>query len=268
MGMSEKYWSSTVSVVDERSVRIRGYDLESLIGQLTFADSVHLLIRGELPDPTQRRVLDAVLTAIMDYALQKPGTAAARYIASANPSMSAALAGAALAVGSYTLDPSDTIAFAQEMAAEFTTSNRSLDEFARVTVSTMRANKKRIPGIGHPVFTFQDPRAQRLREIAVNAGVWNQTGDVYEALHRAFTSQPGKESIPVNDVGMMGLVIAQLGFTPAEGTGLAIVSTLPGVIAHVSEEFAARKPIRIIDPDDVDYDVTERDLPEDWEYAG
>jgi len=266
--MSEKYWTSSVSVVEERSVRVRGYDLESMIGQITFADSVYLLIRGELPDATQRRVLDAVLTAVLDYGLQKPGTVAARYIASANPSMSAALAGAALAVGSYTLDPSDTIAFALEKEAEFAASNLSLDDFARDAVTAMRAEKKRIPGIGHPVFTFHDPRAQRLREIAVDAGVWNQTGDVYEALHRAFTSQPGKESIPVNDVGMMALVMAQLGFTPAEGTGLAIVSTLPGVIAHVSEEFAARKPIRIINPDDVEYAVQERDLPEDWEYAG
>ena len=74
--MSEKYWTSSVSVVEERSVRVRGYDLESMIGQITFADSVYLLIRGELPDATQRRVLDAVLTAVLDYGLQKPGTVA------------------------------------------------------------------------------------------------------------------------------------------------------------------------------------------------
>lgn len=262
-----RYWQSSVSVVEPESVRVRGYDLESLIGNLTYADSVHLLIRGELPSRSERRVLDAVLTAVLDYALQKPGTVAARFIASANPSMSAALAGAALAVGTYTLDPSDTVEFALHHVARFTESGQRLDDYARDAVAQLRADRKRIPGLGHPVFKFEDPRAQRLRAVAVQAGLWTKIGEVYEALHREFTSAPGKESIPVNDVGMMGLVLAQLGYSPQESTGVAIIATLPGVVAHVSEEFHARKPIRVIDPAAVDYTGTQRDLPTDWEYA-
>jgi len=264
---SERYWRSSVSVVEERTVRVRGYDLESLIGNLTFSDSVHLLIRGELPTSAQRHTLDAVLTAVLDYALQKPGTVAARYIASANPSMSAALAGAALAVGTYTLDPAETVTFALEQTAAYDASGLELDEFAAGAVAQLRVQKKRIPGIGHPVFRTIDPRAQRLRQTAIDNDVWNRTGDVYEAIHSAFTRMPGKETIPINDVGMMGLLLAQLGFSAAESTGLSIVSTLPGVIAHVSEELAARKPIRVIDPGQVDYNTEERTLPTDWTYG-
>lgn len=263
----ERYWRSSVSVVGETNVLVRGYDLESMIGQLTFTDSVHLLVRGELPTVAQRRTLDAVLSAVLDYALQKPGTVAARYIVSANPSMAAALAGASLAVGTYTMDPAETVTFAIEQARAFAESGLDLVDFADRVVADLRAQKKRIPGIGHPVFKGTDPRAQRLRETAVDTGVWNEMGDVYEAIHAAFTALPGKGTIPINDVGMMGLLLAQLGFTPAESTGLAIVSTLPGVIAHVSEELAAKKPIRIIDPSCVEYDRTERSLPTDWEYG-
>jgi citryl-CoA lyase len=263
----QRYWQSAVSVVDERTVRVRGYDLEQLIGRLTFTDSVHLLIRGELPTPTQRRVLDAVLTAVLDYALQKSGTVAARYIASANPSMAASLAGAALAVGEHTLDPAPTVRFAQQQAAAFAASGKPLDEFAREAVEAMRSQKQRIPGLGHPVFKTVDPRAQRLRAIAVEAGLWSQVGDVYEALHRAFTALPGKETIPINDVGMMGLLLAQLGFTPEEATGIAIVSTLPGVVAHISEELQSRTPIRIVPPEHVSYSMHERELPAGWEYG-
>jgi len=263
----ERYWRSAVSVVEERRVRVRGYDLESLIGRLTFADAAYLLIRGELPDATQRRVLDAVLTSVLDYALQKPGTVAARFITSANPSMAAALAGAALAVGPHTLDPADTVAFAQSSVRAFAESGKPLDEFAASVVADLRARRARVPGLGHPVFQRVDPRAARLRQIAVDAGVWNEVGDVYEAIHRAFTALPGKEAIPINDVGMIGVVLAQLGFTAAESTGLAIVSTLPGVIAHVSEELDARKPIRVISPEHVDYEIEARELPEGWEYG-
>lgn len=266
--MSEaRYWHSEVSVVDETTVRVRGYDLEDLIGNLTFTESVHLLVRGELPSATERTVLDAILTAVLDYALQKPGTVAARFIASANPSMSAALAGAALAVGSYTLDPSDTVRFALTQADAYRASGEDLTAFATRTVSELRARKERIPGIGHPVFKFTDPRAQKLKKIAVDAGVWNEVGDVYEALHGAFVALPGKESIPINDVGMMALLLAQLGYTPEESTGIAIVSTLPGVVAHVSEELRARKPIRVIPPEHVEYDTTERELPKERQNA-
>lgn len=261
------YWRSDVSVVEERTVRVRGYDLEALIGKLTFADSVHLLIRGELPTKSERRVLDGVLTAVLDYALQKPGTVAARFIASANPSMSAAVAGAALAVGTYTLDPSDTVRFALAQARAYDAVGGDLDAFAEQQVATLRAERQRIPGLGHPVFRFRDPRAQKLRAVAIDEGVWNRVGDVYEALHRAFTALPGKESIPVNDVGMMGLLLAQLGYTAEESTGISIISTLPGVVAHVAEEFAARKPIRIIQPEHVEYSDAERSLPTEWEYA-
>src|SRR5689334_10843 len=98
-----RYWTSGISVVNEDKVYIRGYDLEDLIGQLPFTSAIYLLIRGRLPGPAEVRVLDAVLSAVLDYSLEKPGTVAARYAVSANPSMSAGLAAACLSVGRHTL---------------------------------------------------------------------------------------------------------------------------------------------------------------------
>src|SRR5262245_62706541 len=102
------YWTSTVSRVEADRVLIRGYDLEALIGGQSFTASCFLLLRGRLPTPDEARALDAVLNAVLDYALEKPGTVAARYTVSANPSVVAGLAAAVLAVGSYTLAPEDT----------------------------------------------------------------------------------------------------------------------------------------------------------------
>ena len=94
-GDIEPYWRSAVSRVTQDKVFVRGYDLEDLIGGLSFTAASFLLIKGRLPSPRETRVLDAVLTAVLDYALRKPGTAAARYVVSANPSMVAGLAAAA-----------------------------------------------------------------------------------------------------------------------------------------------------------------------------
>ncbi|GAB3001477.1 citryl-CoA lyase [Streptomyces pseudoechinosporeus] len=249
----DAYWTSAVSRVTEDKVYVRSYDLEDLIGQIPFTAAIFLMVRGRVPTPRETRVLDAVLSGVLDYALEKPGTVAARYAVSANPSMAIGMAAACMSVGSHTLATEDTGRFIVATHREYLDSGLALDEFADAKVARMRAAKQRVPGLGHPVFKKVDPRGALLKGIAVKEGLWSEAAEVYEAVHRAFTRLPGKADIPINDVGVMAAVLLSLGFTPEEGTGLAVLSTLPGVIAHVSEELAAAKPIRIVSRDSVAY---------------
>ncbi|MFE9444421.1 citryl-CoA lyase [Streptomyces sp. NPDC006602] len=249
----DAYWTSAVSRVTEDKVYVRGYDLEDLIGQIPFTAAIYLMVRGRVPTPRETCVLDAVLSGVLDYALEKPGTVAARYAVSANPSMAIGMAAACMSVGAHTLATEDTGRFIVATHREYLDSALALDEFADAKVARMRAAKQRVPGLGHPVFKKVDPRGALLKGIAVKEGLWSEAAEVYEAVHRAFTRLPGKSDIPINDVGVMAAVLLSLGFTPEEGTGLAVLSTLPGVIAHVSEELAAAKPIRIVSRDSVAY---------------
>jgi len=268
-GDIEPYWRSAVSRVTPEKVFVRGYDLEDLIGGLSFTAASFLLIKGRLPNPRETRVLDAVLTAVLDYALQKPGTAAARYVVSANPSMVAGLAAATLAVGQHTLATEDTARFIASAYAGYQESGQDMDTFAAALVESMAARRQRIPGLGHPVFKKVDPRGAVLRSIAAEEGLWNEQAQLYEAIHRAFTARPGKGDIPINDVGVMAAVLVALGFTPEETTGLAVISTLPGVVAHISEELTSGKPLRLIPDEMVAYDVAAgRDFQHDWNEAG
>jgi citryl-CoA lyase len=244
------YWTTSVSKVVDSDVLIRGYSLEEIIGKLPFSACAYLLVRGELPTPAQSRMMDAFFTCILDYSLYKPGTVAARYTASANPQMVPALATSILAVGKHTLAPDDTARFVEEEFARFKASGKTVEEFASDLVTSYKAQKKRIPGLGHPVFKYEDPRAQKLKALAQETGVWGEKASFYEAVHRAFTALPGRETTPINDVGMLALIMGDMGFTPDEMTGLAIMSMIPGVIAHVSEELQHGKPIRII-PDTI-----------------
>ncbi len=67
---------------------------------------------------------------------------------------------------------------------------------------------------------------------------------------------------------MMAVVLLELGFTPDEMTGLAVLSTLPGVIAHISEELDNGRPIRTVPDDQVDYsNVIPRDFTTDQRAA-
>jgi len=267
--LQETYWTSRVSAVTAEKVFIRGYDLEDLIGDLPFTAATYLLIRGELPTPAQVRVLDGVLSAVLDYGLEKPGTVAARFAASANPSMAAGLAAACLSVGQHTLATEDTSRFIIETYTRFQQSSLSMTEFAEQEIARLRETGRRIPGLGHPVFKRVDPRAAALRQLAVEESCWSPAAELYEAVHAAFTKLPGKQDIPINDVGVMAAVLVGLGFTPEEGTGVAILSTMPGLIAHVSEELQSGRRIRVIPREDVRYDVDAgRDYRADRDAAG
>lgn len=257
---TKKYWTTSVSDIEEASVFIRGYDLGTLIGNLSFAGATFLLIRGRLPSPGESKVMDAILCCVLDYALKKPGTAAARYCVSGNPSMVAGLATAVLAAGEYTLAPDAAGFFLAKTYQDFKQSDEPMAVAADRIVSAMRSCGERVPGFGHPNFRYVDPRAQTLKNIAVTNGVWGEMCDWYEAIHVAFTTQAKKPELAINDVGMMAAILTQMGFTPQEMTGIAVLSTLPGVVAHISEELQSKTRIRVIPDSNVEYNRLRRDL--------
>jgi citrate synthase len=257
------YWKSAVSHIQDDTVYIRGYDLGQLIGRLSFASATFLLIRGRLPTPGEARMIDGVLCSVLDFALKKPGTAAARFCVSSNPSMVAGLATAVLSAGEYSLAPDQTGRFLNETLPELNGAD-SYDQAAHSFVEQLRAAKQRVPGFGHPTFKYSDPRAQQLKSLAIENGIWGEKCEWYEAVHRAFISQANKPEMVINEVGMLGAILAQMGFSPAEMTGLAVLSTLPGVIAHISEELNSNVRIRIIPDDEVAYARNVHDFSKDF----
>lgn len=264
----DRYWRSEVSEITPDTVFVRGYKLDDLIGT-SFTTSTYLLIKGRLPTPQEARVLDAVLTGVLDYGLEKAGTAAARFVVSANPHIQAGLATAVLAAGDHGLAAENSARFIADTYADYIAAGEpGITGFAEQVVADARAKRLRIPGFGHPVFKRVDPRAQILRQIAVDAGLWGAAAQLYEAVHQAFTQLPGREEFPINDVGMLAAICIALGFTPQESTALAVIGTLPGVVAHISEEYVSGRIGRVIPADDVDYATTRRDLSTDLKAAG
>ena len=265
---ARKYWNTSVSDVESTDVFIRGYNLGELIGQLSFPAATYLLVRGKLPTPGQAKVMDALLCSVLDYSLKKPGTVAARYCVSANPSMVAGIATAVLAVGEYTLAPDDAGRFIQESMAESGGSETSLRGTCAALAARVRQEKRRVPGFGHPNFRFVDPRAQKLKTIAQQHSVWGTGCRWYEEFHGAYTTAIGKPELVINEVGMMAAILVDMGFAPAEMTGIALISSMPGVIAHISEEMQSKVRIRVV-PDEIAHYSRERhDFAEDRRAAG
>jgi citrate synthase len=262
------YWTSAVSDIAPDDVYVRGYPLRSLIGTLPFSAITVLMIRGKLPTPGEARMMDVILSSILDYALHKSGTVAARCVVSVNPQMTAGLGAGVLAAGEHALSPENTGRFIIEAHKAWKASGETMESFAAITVERLRAEKARVPGFGHPVFRGIDPRAQRLREEAVAGGVWTETGEVYEAIHRAFKAAAGKPDLVINDIGMIACILAGMGYTPQEMAGIAILSTFPGLIAHISEEMASGVRNRIVPDSTAEYPRPRHDLRADMAKAG
>lgn len=261
------YWTTEISSVTPEKVFVRGYDLEDLIG-VPFGAAAYLLIRGQLPTPNQTRMMDCLLTAILDYGLEKAGTVAARAIVSSNPSMQAGFAGAVLASGEYSMDPQDTASFIAQQHQLWSDSGLSMEDFAASQVEQFTARRFRVPGFGHPVFRGVDPRAAKLKSVALEGGMWAEPAQVYEAIHTAFIQNPKVAHFPINDIGMLAAIATAMDFTPAETTALALIGTLPGVAAHVSEEIASGHRIRRVPQDQATYNVPLRQFTADWQAKG
>lgn len=262
------FWTSQISHITPEDVYIRGYPLQSLMGKLSFSATTFLLIRGRIPTPGEARMMDVVLCSILDYALHKSGTAAARFVVSVNPQMAPGLAAGMLGSGAYAMSPEDTGRFIIDSYEKWRISGLAMEEFANQFVADLRRNKIRIPGFGHQVFRKVDPRAQKLRDVAVEQGVWGTYGDWYEAVHRAFCTAANKPDLVINDMGMLAALLAQMEFSPEEMAGLALLSTLPGLIAHVSEELRSGVRNRVIPDSIVDYSRTRGHLEADMTKAG
>ena len=61
--------SDIVSTEDEEEVMVRGHRLSDLVGDVSFAEMMFLLIQGHLPSKPQAKVLDALLVASIEHGI-------------------------------------------------------------------------------------------------------------------------------------------------------------------------------------------------------
>ena len=52
-------WQTALTSIAPDKILVRGYCLDEMMGRLTFAEAVYLLLMGELPTPSIGRMFDA-----------------------------------------------------------------------------------------------------------------------------------------------------------------------------------------------------------------
>src|SRR5437588_1869784 len=98
---AEDRWRTALTSIAPNKILIRGYPVDEMMGRLSFAEAVYLLLMGELPTPAIGRMLNAVLVSSLDHGVTPPSTAAARNVATTGAPLKDCVAAGILAFGPH-----------------------------------------------------------------------------------------------------------------------------------------------------------------------
>jgi len=244
-GKWDDYWQTKISCVEKGKISVRGYPINEIIENLSFTEMTFLLIKGELPDEKQSAGLDLVLRSAVDQQFISSAVPPARFTASAVPeSPIAAIASGILAFGSVTGSPQDCAQMIYNACDLMKQEKISTEEAAKRIVSQYQNERKRIPGLGHPIHKKEEPRVTSVKKTATELGLWNEKARLLEAIQNEFSLR--HRSVPMNLAGAIACLLTELEFEPLEMGGLAVMSYFPALVAHIVEEIKEGVPLRII----------------------
>jgi citrate synthase len=262
--VSGERWQTALTSIAPNAILIRGYPVDEMMGRLSFAEAVYLLLMGELPSPAIGRMLNAVLVSTLDHGVTPPSTVAARNVATSGAPLKDCVASGILAFGPHHGGDIESCMRFLDAGLTMVRAGRSLQEAAAKLVDDCIREGQRPPGFGHRFHT-RDPRATRLFQMALDLELEGEHIHLLRATEYIVESRKDELGgpLPVNVDGAIAAICADLGFAYELGNAVFLISRLPGLIAHAHEERTRQKPMRQIDPSDHSYDGSrERRLPE------
>jgi citrate synthase len=257
-------WQTALTSIAPNSILIRGYPVDELMGRLSFADAVYLLLMGELPTPAIGRMLNAVLVSSLDHGVTPPSTLAARNVATSGAPLKDSVAAGVLAFGPHHGGDIESCMRFLDAGLTLVRNGESIQQAAERLIDDSLREGQVPPGFGHRFHT-RDPRAGRLFQMALELELEGEHVRMIRVAERVLAAREHSvgRPLPVNVDGAIAAVCADLGFAYDLGNAIFLISRLPGLIAHAHEERARQMPMRQIDPKDHVYDGSrERRLPE------
>ena len=217
-------------------IEVRGRDLTGeLMGRLSFTAYFHLLLTGREPTEDQRFFLDLLLVAIAEHGMM-PTNIAARMTLAADPgSLQGAVAAGILGCGPVILGTSESCARLLEEVQEKVASGGAPEAVARDVARAIRASDGKVPGFGHPIHRPNDPRAERILELADARGVSGPHVLLARCLRDGVAEVWGKP-LTMNVSMPIAAVMLDLRFPSTAVRAIPILARTAGLLAHLAEE--------------------------------
>ena len=237
--MNQEKWKTYISEIKPGEIRVRGYDITEMMGKLSFAQAVFLLLKGEIPTPEESKMMEAILVSSIDHGVTPPSVLGTRTVVSGGNPLNAAVAGGVLTIGDW---HGGAIEQCAQILQEWVQKGEEIASVARDLVRDSSSRKKRIPGFGHRLHQT-DPRTVKLFELAKKLKFSGKHMDLASAVEKELLETTGKK-LPINVDGAIAAVISDMGFDWKLGKGFFIISRVPGLVAHAYEERTLEKPMR------------------------
>jgi citrate synthase len=281
---AQSWWSTDIIDIHPGYIGIRGFPIEQLIGRLSFPQMIWLMLRGEVPTPEQASLLEAAMVASVDHGPQAPSIAISRMSVTCGLPLNGAMASAINVLddvhggaGQQCMELYAEID--QTLTAAGFTADTELDpaETVRAAATVWAGWKERgvryAPGFGHR-FHPLDPRAPRLLGLVDDLAVQGAVSGRFAAIGRAVEvaiSAGRSRRVPMNIDGATAVIYSELGFEPALGRGIFILSRSVGILAHAWEQTQQGGRIKGPMPPQIPYQYTgiaHRDLENnpDWSH--
>lgn len=236
---AEEWWQTSIIEMMPGVIRLRGYEIQDLIGRISFPAMIWLMLRGELPRDEQAELLGIALGAAVDHGPQAPSIAIARMAATCGVGINGAMASAINVLGDVHGGAGEqALAFFGDIAVAMDGGTAIEDAVSAQLDRFFAETKGYVPGYGHR-FHPVDPRAPRLlevtRDFAARGVVAGRFADIAEAVESGIARRKGKH-IPLNIDGATAVIYGELGFPPPLTRGLFVLSRSVGILAHAWEQ--------------------------------
>jgi citrate synthase len=230
---SELGWSSA-----ER-ITVRGLDLPNdIMGHLNLGDMAFLELTGRKPAPNESKLFNAIAVTLVEHGITPSAIAARMTIAGAPEALQAAVAAGLCGLGSVFVGSMEHVAALLEAALPYGKDHAGadLEQLAGAIVERHRAEKRILPGIGHPIHKPVDPRVPRLFAIARETGFHGRYVELMTAIQRRAEAASGRV-LPMNATGAIGALSCELGFPPRIVRGFGVLARAIGLVGHIMEEW-------------------------------
>ena len=234
------WWRTSIIEMSPGVIRYRGYPIEELIGNVSFAQMIWLMLRGELPTAGQGRLLDAALMSAVDHGPQAPSIAIARMAATCGVGLNNAMASAVNVLGDVHGGAGEQAVELYQAIAARIDGGTAFDEAVREGLNeAIERYGKFVSGFGHR-FHPVDPRAPRLLalvdEAARDGQVTGRFATIARGVETKLAARRNGRRIPMNIDGATAVIYAELGFPAPLARGLFCLSRSVGILAHAWEQ--------------------------------
>ncbi len=227
------HWRTAIAYKTKDRIVVRGYDLNELVGNMTFTEMAYLVWRGELPPENHTRMLDAIFISMAEHAFS-PSSAACRFVASGGVPLHVGVAGGMLAIGSLHGTADRPAEFFNGAVERMSRDGLTCEETARRVAVEARRASQRLPGFHHPQHII-DPRTARLLQLADEYGISGKYVTMARAIEAATEEVWGKR-IYLNGPGAVGAICLDMGFDTELIKGVFLLSRTVSLVAHTYEE--------------------------------